>query len=118
MIREGKKAEFICCKQGRTLAPTAAYTKRPLFGTVQNGEEQIRTVKKAAVVMANPKENKKSVCLQEVPVDQSSVKNASVQQAAMVTSLQNGTPTQHIVCKNISCSNVRNDITIKKLFHI
>lgn len=118
MIREGKKAEFICCKQGRTLAPTAAYTKRPFLGTVQNGEEQIRTVKKAVVVMANPKENEKSVCLQEIPADQSSVRDARVQQADMITSLQNGTPAQHIACKNISCSNVRNDITIKKLFHI
>ena len=118
MIREGKKAEFIGCKQGKTLAPVAGCTKSPFFRNVRNGEEHAQAVKAAMVIAAKPEEHEEPASVQRIPAGQSFVRKAEVQQARLVTPLQNGASAQRIVCKNISCSNARNDITIKRLFHI
>ena len=98
MIRKGKKAEFAYCRQGRTLAPVAGFTKSPFAGNVRNGEQSARTVKEAVVITA-------------VPLKQ-------VRLAGTAASLQNASSAQRVSCKNIECSSVQNDITINKLFHI
>lgn len=118
MIREGKEAEFIYCKQGKTLAPVAGCTKSPFIGDVRNGGEYAKAVKAAIVIMAEPEEHEKPARVQLIPAGQSSVRKADIQRASVVTPSQNGASAQRIVCKNINCSNARNDITIKNLFHI
>lgn len=89
MIREGKKAEVVSCKQGKTLAPVACCIRRPLFESVPSGVEHMQ-----------------------------SVRDAKVQRARTVTSLKSGGALSRVVCKKMVCSDVGDDITIKRLFHI
>ncbi|MCI8771764.1 MAG: hypothetical protein HFH73_11600 [Lachnospiraceae bacterium] len=111
MIREGKKAEFISCKQGKTVAPVSGSTKRPSASKVSNAEEYAETVKEAAIITAKLREYDGSAVVREIPQDSSCIREAEVQQAGLVT------PLQHIACKNLSCDMAQKDITIKKLFH-
>lgn len=117
MIREGKKAEFTYCRQGRTLAPVAGLTKSPFSGNVRNGEQSARTVKEAVVITAVPLKHEEPASLQQVPAGRSFVREAKVHQAGTAASMQDVSSAQRVSCKNIECSSVQNDITINKLFH-
>ncbi|MCI8377129.1 MAG: hypothetical protein HFH72_01260 [Lachnospiraceae bacterium] len=118
MIREGKKAEFTYCRQGRTLAPIAGLTKSPFPGNVRNGEQSAQTVKEAVVITAAPLKHEEPASLQQVPAGRSFVREAKVHQAGTAASMQDVSSAQRVSCKNIECSSVQNDITINKLFHI
>lgn len=119
MIKKGKKAEIIHCKQGKTLAPIAGSVKSPLPGKVYNGEEHLQTVQIAKVMTANPQYSEKSAVLQETSLEKpKSGKVYFARTIGTVTYLEQRIVPQNLNCKSINCRNVQNDITLKKLFHI
>jgi len=97
VICEGKRAKVIGCKKAETVGPVSAVVH----------SESLRREKKAAVTRVNMvKQQKKAVVCEVNPL--TGEKDAAVRKPKE----------DHIMPQEISCQNVSDDITLKKLFHM